>query len=137
MNEIELIGKIFLSIVIGWFIGRERKNRDKSGGSRTMAICCLASCIISLIALQLSDLASINYDISRLPSYAIASIGFLGAGLYYQKGDKTEGLTSASTLWAIVVLGLAVGFAFYKIAIFGSICMYLILESKFWFYDKS
>lgn len=133
---IETIIKIFLSAIVGWFVGRERKKRDKSGGSRTMAIVCMASCLIALMALELKDLASINYDIGRLPSYAIASIGFLGSGICVQNKGNVEGLTTASCLWAVVPLGLCIGFGFYTMGLFSAGLIYLILESKFWLYDK-
>lgn len=127
--------KMALSTLFGALVGMEREKNRKPGGGRTFALACLGSALIGIFNLELLrlsgfDLHITRLDIARLPSYAIAGIGFLGSGIIIQNRNRVEGITTASTLWSIVSVGLLVGHGYYFIAGLATVFIYLILASK-------
>ena len=107
----------------------EKKN-EKPGGSRTFSLVCLGSTLISIIGLELNKTYP-ALDIYRLLQGAIQGISFIGAGIIMQNKNKIEGLTTASSIWVAVPLGLLVGLGYYLIAVLASILVWVILESKY------
>jgi putative Mg2+ transporter-C (MgtC) family protein len=130
------IVKLLISVAIGLCIGKERKKVNKHGGQRTYALVALGSCLVGIMALKIAIFATVNpnvrYDIGRLCAYLFPAIGFLASGFVIQHNNKVDGLTSAATLWAIVPSGLCIGLGFYKIGLFASLLVYLILDIKYW-----
>jgi putative Mg2+ transporter-C (MgtC) family protein len=51
----------------------------------------------------------VRLDPGRIASYAVAGIGFLGAGAIIHGRGSVQGLTTAACLWAANGIGLAVG----------------------------
>ena len=57
-------------------------------------------------------------DPARLGAQVIAGIGFVGAGtIIVTKNQRVKGLTTAAGLWAVAIVGLALGTGFYEGAI--------------------
>lgn len=128
--------KLLIAALFGLLIGKERKRNDKPGGSRTFSLITIGSALIAIISLELFGIKEINevitrYDFARLMSYGIASIGFLGSGMIIQNKNSVEGLTSASTMWAIVPVGFCIGLGYFEIALTAFIIIYAILRSKY------
>lgn len=124
-----IIFKMALSILIGMIIGKERKRYDKPGGTRTFALICFGSCLIAMLSIKLKEMGY-NFDFVRLLSYGIASIGFVGSGVIIKNRDKIEGITTASSMFALVPTGFFVGMGYYIIAICSTLFIYFLLESK-------
>jgi putative Mg2+ transporter-C (MgtC) family protein len=76
-------------------------------------------------------------DPARLAAQVISGIGFLGAGAILRYGFNVKGLTTATTLWSMAIVGLAVGYGYYLIGVVTTVLMLLtltlinILEKKF------
>ena len=95
---------------------------------------CLGTTVFTLLGNQFKGIQ--NFDGLRLVYAAIVGIGFLGSGTIIKREADIEGITTASTLWAIVALGILIGFGYYLLAIIVSILIYLILKIKRLFPDK-
>jgi putative Mg2+ transporter-C (MgtC) family protein len=50
-----------------------------------------------------------NRDPARLAAQVVTGIGFLGAGTIVQTGTDVKGLTTATTIWVVMAIGLACG----------------------------
>ena len=140
MNEFIIIGKLLIAGLIGFLIGRERKKNDKPGGSRTFALVCLGSCLISLLSLELLKMPlpeGVVINFTRLISYTIVSMGFLGSGIIVHNKEGIDGLTTAGSLFAIVPIGITIGLGYYFLGIIASIITYIILEIKHWIGDEN
>ncbi|MGD2071874.1 MAG: MgtC/SapB family protein [Candidatus Thorarchaeota archaeon] len=128
--------RLILSIAIGWVLGRERKRHDKSGGSRTMALISLASCLMGILNLELMKLANLNelirLDIARIPAYCLVAIGFLGAGFITKNKGNIDGLTTSATLFACVPINVCIGMGFKIYGIISAILVWFLLELKYW-----
>jgi len=126
--------RLLLSIIIGWILGRERKKHDKDGGgSRTLAIVSLASCLIAILSLQISN--NINPEIqnfTRMMAYCIVGISFLCAGVIHKTKRGIRGTTTASLIWASVPINFCIGLGFEFYGIISAVFVWLILESKYW-----
>jgi len=128
--------KLLLAGLVGFFIGRERKKNDKPGGSRTFSLVCLGSCLVALISLELLNMPrpeGVVINFTRMMSYAIVSMGFLGSGIIVHHKGEIDGLTTAGSLFAVVPIGISIGLGYYFLGIGTSILTYIILDYKYWF----
>ena len=120
ISDWELCFRLFLSCVMGGFIGYERQSRRKSAGLRTNMLVCLGSCLIMLLSQDMYQQVEgkTNADPARLAAQVVSGIGFLGAGAIMKEGLTVTGLTTAACLWVVAGVGLAIGGGFYVGAIF-------------------
>jgi len=123
--------RLILAILIGYFLGKERKAKDKSGGSRTMALITLSTCMLAILTLELQK-TGVQFDFVRMFSYSLAGIGFLGSAVIHQKGNSIEGITTASLIWISVPIGFCIGLGYFFYGILSAILVFIILESKYW-----
>ena len=90
----------------------------------------------SLFQHLLADNSVVRLDPGRIASYAIASMGFLGAGAIITGKGSVRGLTTAAGLWLVTGIGLAIGANFWAPAIFAAlislICLYGMRRLKSW-----
>lgn len=120
--QLELIFRIFLAGVLGAVIGYERKNRDKSAGTRTHAMVCLGAALLMVISKYcFPDVA--DYDASRVASQIVSGVGFLGTGMIFVKNSTVSGLTTAAGVWTTAGIGMAVGAGAYWIGIAAALIM--------------
>ena len=124
--------RLILSIIIGGILGLERKKHDKeAGGSRTIALIVLSSCLLAVLSLELYK-TNYNFDFVRMFSYLLAGIGFLGSAVIRQNIKKIEGTTTASLILISVPIGFCIGLGYFYYGILTSILVYLVLELKYW-----
>ena len=109
-------GKLFLAAVIGGAIGFERESHGQAAGFRTYLIVSAGACLMMLLSLHMEELfrhlnanAVVRLDPGRIASYAIASMGFLGAGAIIKGKGTVRGITTAAGLWVVTGMGLAIG----------------------------
>lgn len=120
VDQLTMIGRIALAAVLGLMIGLERERHGRAAGLRTCMLVAMAGALIMSLSLHLSQVfapAGINsmvrMDPGRLASYAIAGMGFLGAGAIIQGRASARGVTTGAAMWTCTVLGLAVGAGLY------------------------
>ncbi len=110
-------GKLLIAAGVGGAIGFEREAHGQAAGFRTYIIVGVASCLMMLLSLHMEEVfrdlavekSVVRLDPARIASYAIASMGFLGAGAIIKGKGSVRGLTTAAGLWAVTGMGLAVG----------------------------
>ncbi|MBV9232384.1 MAG: MgtC/SapB family protein [Chloroflexi bacterium] len=107
--------RLGLALVLGAVVGAERESHEHAAGMRTVALVTLGSCLFMIISIyaffDLISMPHIQLDPSRIASYVVAGIGFLGAGSIFMSRDeaKVKGLTTAATVWVMAAVGLACG----------------------------
>jgi len=89
-----------------------------------------------LLSLHMEDLfrrlnvdSVVRLDPGRIASYAIASMGFLGAGAIIKGKGTVRGITTAAGLWAVTGMGLAIGAGHIYQTIFTTV---VILIALYW-----
>lgn len=140
LDYLEITFRLLIAALIGSAIGFERESTHQAAGLRTNMLVCLASCILTIIQMEVSffimrlsldnpDLQPIlSTDFTRIPAQIVSGVGFLGAGaILITKSDMVMGLTTAATIWAVTGLGIAVGYGYYFLSALACIIMLLVL----------
>lgn len=119
MTVMEGMMRLVLAFVLGGLIGWERENTNRPAGFRTHIIVATSACLAMLVNYQIfyEFVGKTNMDPGRMGSYVISGIGFLGAGTIIREGASVKGLTTAASLWASAMLGLACGAGLYEISV--------------------
>ena len=128
--DYEILIRLGLAALLGMVVGYERERQNQPAGLRTHAILAIGSCLamtISInISMQFGDLG-IHGDPARLAAQVIPGIGFLGAGAILRLGTNVKGLTTATSLWTIAIVGLAVGAGHYFAAAGTTLALLFVL----------
>ncbi len=119
------VGKLLLAAAVGGAIGFEREAHGQAAGFRTYLIVGVASCLMMMLSMHMEEIyrdlpgdkSVVRLDPGRIASYAIASMGFLGAGAIIKGRGSVRGLTTAAGLWSVTGIGLAVGAGYIVTAI--------------------
>lgn len=119
------IYKAIISIVAGLILGFEREMKDKSAGLKTITVICLGSTLFSIISYKLAG----DGDPTRIASYIVSGIGFLGAGVIFKEGFTIYGLTTAGVIWIAAAIGMSIGFGEVYIAFTFLISAIIIINS--------
>jgi putative Mg2+ transporter-C (MgtC) family protein len=129
-------GKLILAAVLGGAIGFEREVHGQAAGIRTNILVSVGACLMMMLSLHmeelyrhLNDASVVRLDPGRIASYAIASMGFLGAGAIIKGKGSIRGLTTAAGLWLMTGIGLAIGAGYFFPALSGTLLSLLILFS--------
>ena len=109
---------ILLVLIIAGFIGFERQNIGKAAGVSSHVLVALAATGIAIIyrlmfdyqlGLSFSGIES-RPEGQRLIAQVIAGVGFIGAGVILKDSQQIiRGITTASTIWAVAIMGLILG----------------------------
>lgn len=139
INTIEIITRLFFSIIIGGLIGYEREFKNRPAGFRTHILVCIGAAVISMIQLytvqQTTDMiiknpqlaSAMKADIGRLGAQVITGIGFLGAGTIIHEKGSVKGLTTAASIWVVACIGLAIGLGYYILSVLSTISVFVVL----------
>lgn len=115
----------FLSLVMAAFlaglIGYEREYHGHSAGLRTHILVALGSALIMLLSIYGFGDINVDRDPARLAAQVITGVGFIGAGTIIQNGFDIKGLTTATTLWLAMAIGLASGAGQFLLATLGAL----------------
>jgi len=131
-----ILGRLFLSIVLGGVVGWEREHAQKPAGIRTHALVSLGSCMFLLIATegprlwQVTHGSVLNFSVdpTRLAQGVVTGVGFLGAGAIMQSGFSVHGLTTAATIWLVCAAGASVGSGLWQLGVAGTVFALLVLR---------
>lgn len=109
----QIVLYLLLSALLSGLIGLEREWRHKAAGFRTHVLVGMGTTLLTLLSIQ----GFPNGDPSRIAAQVVTGIGFVGAGVILQRGYLVRGLTTASTLWMTMAIGMAVGVGWLAIAL--------------------
>lgn len=117
--------RLILASCCGLCIGIERTNRLKDAGIRTHLIVCMGAALMMLVSkygfFDVSPLTEFfKADVSRVASSVVSGVGFLGAGIIFERNRSVTGLTTAAGIWTTAGIGMAMGAGMYLIAVAGT-----------------
>ncbi len=130
VSEVEIILRILLGAVLGAVIGFEREKDNQPAGLRTHMILVIGATLAMVLSVNLGYLFArpgTPADPARLAAQVISGIGFLGAGAILRYGFNVKGLTTATSLWTMAIVGLAVGAGYYLVGILTTALMLVVL----------
>ncbi len=120
IDQFELFVHMLLALGLGALVGAEREFRGHEAGVRTSALVCMGAALFGETSLLYGD--------SRIAAGVVQGIGFLGAGLIFQRGLDVRGVTTAATIWALAGVGLAVAEDLWLTAVLVTVTMIVLLE---------
>jgi putative Mg2+ transporter-C (MgtC) family protein len=130
ISEVEIILRVLLGAVLGAVIGFERERDNQPAGLRTHMILVIGATLAMVLSVNLGYLFArpgTPADPARLAAQVISGIGFLGAGAILRYGFNVKGLTTATSLWTMAIVGMAVGAGYYLIGIVTTALMLVVL----------
>jgi putative Mg2+ transporter-C (MgtC) family protein len=129
------LARLGIAAAVGAAIGFEREAHGQAAGLRTFILVAVGSCLMMMLSLEMEEIhrhlavdqSVVRLDPARIASYAIASMGFLGAGAIITGKGSVRGLTTAAGLWLVTGLGLAIGAGYLIPALFAAAISIIIL----------
>ena len=127
--DVELIIRIFISVILGGLIGFEREITHKPAGLRTHIFVSMGACLFTISSFYLlPESAAGTYDTARIAAGIVAGISFIGAGSIIASGADVRGLTTAASLWVVASIGLMIGLGNYVLPIIATIIAFFVLR---------
>src|SRR5437899_424599 len=93
--------RLAVGVGCGALIGLERQWRARLAGLRTNALVAGGATLFVLYAVATEDSSP-----TRVASYVVSGIGFLGGGVILREGFNVRGLNTAATLWCSAAGGV-------------------------------
>lgn len=93
--------RLAVGVGCGALIGFERQWRARLAGLRTNALVAGGATMFVLYAVATDDSSP-----TRVASYVVSGIGFLGGGVILREGFNVRGLNTAATLWCSAAVGV-------------------------------
>lgn len=110
ISELDIVIRILLTVILTGAIGAEREWSGRPAGLRTHILVGVGAALVMLISMY--GFGGTN-DPARLAAQVVSGIGFLGAGAILRDRGDITGITTASTIWIVAMIGLAVGNGFF------------------------
>jgi putative Mg2+ transporter-C (MgtC) family protein len=107
---------IATALVLGACIGTERQFRQHPAGLRTNVLVCVGAALFISITKLMGD----HDSPTRVASYIVSGIGFLGGGVILREGLTVKGMNTAATLWCTAAIGSLAGAGFPLHALVGT-----------------
>jgi len=130
IDERDIIIRILVGALLGAAVGLERELNDQPAGLRTHIILVVGATLAMVLSVNLGYLFArpgLPADPARLAAQVISGIGFLGAGAILRFGYNVKGLTTATSLWTMAIVGLAVGAGYYLVGLITTSIMLVVL----------
>ena len=99
---------IAIALAFGIAIGLERQWRQHQAGLRTNTLVAVGAALF----VSLSRLMGDDTSPTRIASYIVSGLGFLGGGVILRDGLTVKGMNTAATLWCTGAVGTLAGAGF-------------------------
>jgi len=130
IGDTDVLIRLLIAAALGAIVGYERERSNQPAGLRTHIILAVGSALAMTLSINLAGQfapALPAGDPSRLAAQVVSGIGFLGAGAILRYGTSVKGLTTATSLWTLAMVGLVVGAGHYLPAIGATLLLLLVL----------
>jgi putative Mg2+ transporter-C (MgtC) family protein len=107
--------RLAVGVGCGALIGLERQWRARRAGLRTNAMVAAGATLFVLYAVATEDSSP-----TRVASYVVSGIGFLGGGVILREGVNVRGLNTAATLWCSAAVGVLAASGHLVFAVIGT-----------------
>jgi putative Mg2+ transporter-C (MgtC) family protein len=108
--------RLALAQFLGAVIGVERQWRQRMAGLRTNALVATGAALFVMLGYMIPG----EQSPTRVISYVVSGIGFLGGGVILREGFTVRGLNTAATLWCAAAVGCLAGWGFLPEASIGA-----------------
>ncbi|UPG71771.1 MgtC/SapB family protein [Roseomonas gilardii subsp. gilardii] len=102
---LDTVVSLAAAFLFGTAIGAERQYRQRTAGLRTNVLVAVGAAAFVDLAMRIAG----PTEATRVVSYVVSGIGFLGAGVIMKEGMNVRGLNTAATLWCAAAVGACAG----------------------------
>lgn len=106
-------------------VALDRESATRGAGLRTFPLVAIAACGYTLVGI--SVLSSTGAE-ARVLQGLITGIGFIGGGAILKSGGSVTGTATAASIWTTGLIGIAVAFDRYEIALLLSLMTFATLR---------
>ncbi len=116
-EDYDSILRLLAATGAGMLIGLNRDLKGKPTGTRTLGLVALGAALVSVVATHVEGMREHPDALSRviqgLIQGVLTGIGFVGAGVVIRDRERLSvyGLTTAASVWATAVIGIACALA--------------------------
>ncbi len=122
-----ILFRLVLSFIFSAAIGCERSSKRHSAGLRTFIVVSLGATAAMLVDLFLMSMHQ-GIGLPVLSGATVVGIGILSTySILFSSKSQIKGLTTAVSLWACAVMGLAVGAGLYTVSLAAFIAFFFSL----------
>ena len=105
---------IGIACLLAMPVAFDREKRSRSAGLRTFPLVAMAACGYALVG---ASVLSTTDAEARVLQGIITGIGFIGGGAILKSGSSVRGTATAASIWNMGLIGIAVAFDRFEIAI--------------------
>lgn len=110
-----------LALPVGW----DRERRSRGAGLRTFPLVAVAACGYMLVGISVLDSTGAE---ARVVQGLITGVGFIGGGAILKSKGSVSGTATAASIWNTGLIGLAVAYQRYEIALIMSLINFMTLR---------
>lgn len=114
LTTLDFALRLATGVGCGALVGMERQWRARMAGLRTNALVAAGATLFVLYSEAMAD------PTSRVASYVVSGIGFLGGGVILREGASIRGLNTAATLWCSAAVGVLAASGRLALALLGA-----------------
>jgi putative Mg2+ transporter-C (MgtC) family protein len=128
----EILIRLLVGAFCGAIIGIERERKEWAAGMRTHMMVSVGATLYMIVSSygfnEVLAHEKVMLDPSRVAAQVVTGIGFLGAGtIIFLRQGIIRGLTTASGLWTVAGIGLAIGGGMYVAGVVTTLIALIIL----------
>ena len=136
MQQLGVVGGVAFAMLLGGAVGFDRERRNRPAGFRThMLVAGAAALIVGMGRLMVAERMGLDassvlrLDPLRLVEAVIAGVAFIGAGTIFnqRRGAGITGITTASSLLMVAMIGIAAGLHYHVVALAVTVLTLLVL----------
>ena len=114
-----------IAFLLAMPVAFDREQEGPSAGLRTFPLVAMAACGYALVGASVLTTSDAE---ARVLQGIITGIGFIGGGAILKSGSSVRGTATAASIWNMGLIGIAVAFDRYEIAILLSAINFAILR---------
>lgn len=142
----DILIRLILGAFCGAVIGLERERKEWAAGMRTHMLVAVGATLYMIVSShgfnEILRNEKATLDPSRVAAQVVSGIGFIGAGtIIFLRQGIIRGLTTASGLWTVAGIGLAIGGGLYiagiATTIIALVILWILQPLEAFFYKKS
>ncbi len=120
-NLVHLGVAYVLALPVAW----DRESQSHGIGLRTFPLVAVAACGYMLVGISVLDTTGAE---ARVLQGLITGIGFIGGGAILKNNGSVAGTATAATIWITGLLGVAVAYHRYEVAVLMSLISFVTLR---------
>lgn len=114
-----------VAYVLAMPVALDRERGSRGAGLRTFPLVAVAACGYMLVGISVLDTSDAE---GRVLQGLITGIGFIGGGAILKTKRTVAGTATAASIWITGLIGIAVAFARYEVALLMSLISFVTLR---------